>query len=219
MNDLSSAGPSSKKAGKTRASILASAENIFSTKGFAATRLEDVADELGLTRAALFYYFRDKQTLYDAMIADTFGPLARRLDELLDSEISIAERIELAVLAWVDEIVARPTRARIILRVVADGIDQPLQRIFFEDDQIPTKFLQLFQEGRESGDLNPLHDDPFHAASAVIGTTVFYVAALAALMPKGHFEPLDPKQVEAHRLEALHSTRRLLGIADPAIKK
>ncbi|MGB3622989.1 MAG: TetR/AcrR family transcriptional regulator [Ketobacter sp.] len=214
MND-SKDGPISKKAGRTRASILAAAENLFSTHGFASTRLEDVADELGLTRAALFYYFRDKQTLYDAMIAHTFGPLARQLEDLLADDGPVSERIEAATTAWVDEIVSRPARARLILRIVADGVDQPIQRIFFDNDQIPLKFWDLVEQGRKSGELEPLHDDPFHAASAIIGTTVFYVAALASLMPKGQFEPLDPKQTEAHKREAIDTTRRLLGIKPP----
>jgi len=112
--------------------------------------------------------------------------------------------------------VSRPTLARLILRFVADGLEQPTQRIFFDHDDITLKFWTLFQEGRNRGVLHPLHEDPFHAASAVIGTTVFYVGALAALVPAGQFEPLDPEQVSAHKREALYATRRLLGIADPA---
>lgn len=208
----SAAKTNSSKAERSKAAILAAAENHFARFGFAATRLEDIADELGLTRPALFYYFRDKQTLYDATIADSFGSLASKLGELLESELSISERIELAVLAWVDSVVARPNLARLIMRFVADGTDQPTRLIFAQNNQLPMKFFELFQEGQASGEFRPLHDDPFHAASSVIGNTVFYVAALTALVPGGHFEPLDPEQVAIHRREALHSVRRLLGI-------
>lgn len=205
------------KAERSRAAILAAAENHFARLGFAATRLEDIADELGMTRAALFYYFRDKQALYDAMIADSFGTLASRLEEVLVSgSNTISERLELAVGAWVDAVVSHPNLARLIMRFIADGIDQPAQRIFIENEQTPAKFFGLFAEGRATGELKPLHDDPFHAASAIIGTTVFYVAALTALMPNNHFEPLDPEQVAIHRREALHSARRLLGISTGA---
>lgn len=202
------------KAGRTRAAILAAAENHFSLLGFAATRLEDIADELGLTRAALFYYFKDKQTLYDAMIADSFGTLARKLDEVIESsDGTISDRLELGVGAWVDEVMSRPNLARLILRFIADGIEQPAQRIFIENQQIPMKFFQFFEAGQASGELKPLHDDPFHAASAIIGNTVFYVAALTALVPNNHFEPLNPEQATVHRREALHSACRLLGIS------
>jgi TetR/AcrR family transcriptional regulator len=204
------ANPLPSKAERSRAAILAAAENHFSRLGFAATRLEDIADELGLTRAALFYYFKDKQTLYDAMIADAFGGLASQLNELLaPGSNSISRRIELAAEAWVDAVVARPNLARLILRFIADGVDQPLQIISHE---IPQRFFELFEEGRKSGELKPLDPDPFHSASALIGTTVFYAAALSSLIPDKQFEPLDPTQAAAHRKQALHLLRTLLGI-------
>jgi len=217
MSKLSAAkaNTSKSKSERSKAAILAAAEHHFSRLGFAATRLEDIADELGLTRAALFYYFSDKQTLYDAMIVDAFSSLAAKLDHILASNSgSIAARIQMAAEAWVDTIVSRPTLARLILRFVADGIEHPAQRIFINNEDVPAKFWALFDKGRRTGELNPLHDDPFHAASAVIGTTVFYVGALAALVPHGQFEPLAPEQIAAHKREVLHATRRLLGIAD-----
>ena len=204
------------KAERTKAGILAAAENHFARLGFAATRLEDIAEELGMTRAALFYYFKDKQMLYDAMIVDSFSGLTNNLIAVVDAaELSIPERLERAVGAWVDSVVSRPNLARLIMRFVADGIDQPAMRIFIGNEQIPAKFFQLFKLGRETGVLKPLHDDPFHAASAILGNTVFYVAALAALLPN-QFEPLDPDQVAVHRQEALHAARRLLGITTTA---
>jgi len=201
------------KAERSRAAILAAAENHFSRLGFAATRLEDIADELGLTRAALFYYFNDKQTLFDAMIADSFGAFASELSALLEPDVgTISKRLELATAAWIDAVVSRPNLARLILRFVADGIEQTSQRIFIENPNTPQKFFELFDEGCKTGELKPLHDDPFHFASATIGTTVFYVAALATLVPNKQFEPLDPAQAAAHRRQALHLMRSLLGI-------
>ena len=206
--------PSGSKADRTRATILAAAEDLFSKRGYAATRLEDVADVVGLTRAALFYYYRDKQTLYDAVVDDVFGLMARRLEEVFDDTTkTLSERLELATEAWVDSIVERPTLARLILRIVADGSEQPALRTF-ADNRITLKAWALFAEGRKSGEFKPLHDDPFHAASALIGTTIFYVAALAPLVPHGLFNPLEPKQVAAHKREAVRTSRRLLGIAD-----
>jgi len=205
--------PTGTKAERTRSAILAAAENLFAEQGYAAAKLEDVADKLRLTRAALFYYFRDKQSLYDAMLADAFGALAKRLEEVLASEgKSITERIELAAGAWVDALVARPTLARLILRIVADGMHTE-HGVFADDYRLAMKFLALFQQGRKSGEIKPLHDNPFHVASAVLGTSVFYVAALTTLVPHARFEPLDPEQVAAHKREVLLEARRLLGIA------
>ena len=50
--------------------------------------------------AALFYHFRDKQALHDAVIEDIFGALVARLDGAFSMPTSIAARIEQAVEVW-----------------------------------------------------------------------------------------------------------------------
>ena len=203
------------KAQRTRAAILAAAERLFAHRGFAATRLEDVAEAVGVKRAALFYHFRDKQALYDAVIEDAFGALVARLDAAFSAPSPIAARIERAVEAWVDTIVERPTLARMILRHAAEAEERPTRIFFPAAERLLRESWSLFEQGRARGELEPLHDDPFHTASAVLGATVFYVSALASLLPAGEFDPLAPEQVAAHKRDALRTVRRLLGIGAP----
>jgi TetR/AcrR family transcriptional regulator len=203
------------KADRTRAAILAAAEHLFARRGYAATRLEDVGDAVGVKRAALFYHFRDKQTLHDAVIEDAFGELAARLDAAFAAPSTVARRLELAIAAWVDAIAARPALARLILRYAAEAADRPARTLFPAAERIVRQGWALFEEGRASGELEPLHDDPFHAASALIGATVFYFSALVPLLPPGTFDPLAPAQVAAHKRDALRTARRLFGIRTP----
>ena len=72
---------------------------------------------------------------------------------------------------------------------------------------------EVWKEAREKGEVNPLHDDPFHAASAVIGATVFYVAAAAPLAPSSNFRAsLTPEQIAAHKQDVLRTMHMLLGV-------
>jgi TetR/AcrR family transcriptional regulator len=122
--------------------------------------------------------------------------------------------------AWVDALVARPTIARLILRYVADSEERPTQRMYSTSEQLFRTYWALFEQGRASGELKPLHDNPFHAASAVLGHTVFYVCALAPLVPFGNFKSLAPRQVAAHKRDLLHMVQHQLGITDgPRAKK
>lgn len=202
------------KAAQTRAAVLAAAERLFARHGYAATRLEDVADAVGVKRAALFYHFRDKRVLYDSVVEDAFGNLAARLDAALCGPGPIAERFERAVEAWVDTIVARPTLARLILRhaAEAESTERPAKSLFPEAERLVRTGWALFEEGRASGELQPLHDDPFHTASALIGASVFYVSALTSLLPPGDFDPLAPEHVATHKRDVLRSARHLFGI-------
>jgi TetR/AcrR family transcriptional regulator len=203
------------RAERTQASILAAAERLFAGRGYAATRLEDVGEAVGLKRAALFYYFRDKQALYDAVIEDAFGALVARLDAAFSAPSPIAARVERGVEAWVDAIVERPTLARMILRHAAEAEERPTRILFPAAERLLREGWSLFEQGRAQGELEPLHEDPFHTASAVLGATVFYVSALASLLPAGEFDPLAPEQVAAHKRDALRTVRRLLGIGAP----
>nr|WP_277817190.1 TetR/AcrR family transcriptional regulator [Solimonas terrae] len=202
-----------KPAERSRAAILAAAEDLFARRGYAVTRLEDVADAVGLTRPALFYHFRDKQTLYDAVLETAFGSLAKRLEEAMSPPGSITQRIERAAEAWVDGLQERPTLARLILRHVADAEEHPNQLIYRSSDRVLGMAWAMFEEGRKSGELKPLHNDPFHAASAAIGTSVFYVSALASLIPAGSFKPLAPEQLAAHKSDVVFTVRRVLGMS------
>jgi TetR/AcrR family transcriptional regulator len=202
----------SAKAERTRAAILAAAEPLFAKQGYAATRLEDVAEAVGVKRAALFYHFHDKHALYDAVIEAAFGDLVARLDAALSAGGPIAARAEAAVGAWVDALMARPALARLVLRHAADAEERPATSLFPAAERLLRMAWSLFDEGRRTGEIQPLHDDPFHAASALLGATVFYVSALGALLPSADFDPRAPANAAAHKRDALRTARRLLGI-------
>jgi TetR/AcrR family transcriptional regulator len=202
----------SAKAERTRSAILAASEQMFARGGYAATRLEDVAEVVGLTRAALFYYFRDKQTLFDAMLDNAFGSLATHLDDALSMPGSVIARIEGAVNAWVDAVVARPTIANLLLRYAADAEQQSSQQIYSSSERLFRTYWELVELGRANGELKPLHDNPLHATSAVIGHTVFYISAMATLLPSEDFKSLAPEQVEAHKHDLMLTVRHQLGI-------
>jgi len=85
------------KAGRTRTLIREAAERRFSQLGFSDTRLEDIAEDVGVKRAALFYHFRDKRALYDAVVEDVFGGLLARIETILDGPGTVAGRFEGAV--------------------------------------------------------------------------------------------------------------------------
>ena len=59
-----------------RARILATATELFATQGFSATSLQDLADRLDVTKAALYYHFRRKNDL----VAEVLAPMVDDID-------------------------------------------------------------------------------------------------------------------------------------------
>jgi AcrR family transcriptional regulator len=58
------------EAEQTRQSLLDTALTVFSQKGYAATRLEDIAGAAGVTRGAIYHHFTDKAELYRVLLQE-----------------------------------------------------------------------------------------------------------------------------------------------------
>ena len=53
--------------------ILAVAEEIFASEGLAGARMEEIARAAKVNKALLYYYFKDKEAIYDAVLDQVFG--------------------------------------------------------------------------------------------------------------------------------------------------
>ena len=203
------------KAQRTRSAILAAAERQFAQHGFSETRLQDVADAVGLQRPALFYHFRDKRALYDAVMDDVFADLLSRVEAILARSGPLARRIDASVEVWIDALAARPAMARLILRKAADDSPDDPEPLFPRAPAFLAMIRRLVEAGQRSGELNPIRPDPFHVISALVGASVFYFAALRSVLPGQDFDPLAPAELAAHRRDAVRTARRLLGVGAP----
>lgn len=59
----------------TRASILDAAESLFQQRGVSRTSLQDIAQAAGVTRGAVYWHFKDKSDLFNAMMERVHAPL------------------------------------------------------------------------------------------------------------------------------------------------
>lgn len=69
-----------------RADILQAATRLFATKGYHAATLQDIADELALTRPAFYYYFKSKQQILEAVCRDSIDAADRALESVLTQD-------------------------------------------------------------------------------------------------------------------------------------
>jgi TetR/AcrR family transcriptional regulator len=204
-----------RRAAQTRDRILAAAARRFSEVGFAAARLEDVGEEVGIGRSAILYHYGDKRLLYRAVLDAVFGELLDALRAPLLGRGPLGERVEAAVRAFVDFMARHPSAARLAIRECVDP--DPAMRA--EIQALAEPFLALlattFEEGARSGVLRPGHPDPLHFASAVAGATLFYVAALPNVLCELPYDPLARGPLAAHVRDVLGITRCLLGTRGP----
>lgn len=197
----------------TRAQLLAAAETVFATKGYAAARLEDVAERVGIRRASLVYYYRDKAQLYNAVLGSVFSGLIAQVQQAVSATTARPERVEAAVLAWVDYVAARPTTARLLLREIADAAPERPPAVVDYARPLLAALDKTLREGQEAGEFHAV--DSIHLASTIAGATVFFVSATPLLGSDWPHDPLSREQIASHRAEVLRITRRLLGTPGP----
>lgn len=86
-------GRKSVKAEK-RKQILELAKKVFAKYGFAKTTMEDIADELGLTAAAFYYYFDSKDHLFKECVADELSKVVERIEEEIKNVSDPVEKLK-----------------------------------------------------------------------------------------------------------------------------
>jgi TetR/AcrR family transcriptional regulator len=201
----------------TRATIIAAAEAVFADKGFAAARLQDVADRVGIRRPSIVYYFRNKRDLYEAVLNDLFSGLAARIQAAVDSPAPMPERIEAVVNAWVSYVGERPSLARIFLREIAEGLPARSPAMARYVAPISGVVEEAVRNGQQQGIFQPI--DPMHFIITAVGGMVFFTCAIPVLSPSWPFDPLSPEQLHAYENELLEMARRWLGISRPALEQ
>ena len=188
--------PAETKAERTRAGVLEAAERHFAASGFHAARLEDIAGDVGVKRAALFYHFRDKQALHDAVLRQVLGAVLARLQEIMAGELPFAERAEQAAAGWIDLLAERPTAARLILRELAcDEIDW--RRLLPIAAPILDWMRHELREAAARDEIDPVDDEPLALLGSLVGATAF--------------APASEEPLAARRAAAVRHLRRLLG--------
>lgn len=195
---------------QTRESILEAAELLFAERGFATTRLEDVAEQVGIRRASIVYHFRDKRELYDAVLEELVQGMLRRLGPVLTEPGPLRQRVEDTISEFVDFLAERPTIARILLREVADA--QPGEPMALVKHTLP--FYDMVRgvvNERMPGPPRFPKAEPIQLASVIAGTTVFFIVAVPTIVPMLQLDPLQPEALESLKAELRSITVRLLG--------
>src|SRR5919108_5850405 len=78
---------------RTRAAILQAATKEFSQEGVAGARTDAIARAARVNKALLYYYFKDKETLYGAVLDHVFGGLTSAVMEVLARDLPPQEKI------------------------------------------------------------------------------------------------------------------------------
>lgn len=189
---------------QTRAAILEAAMREFALEGVAGARTDAIARAAKVNKALLYYYFKDKEALFGAVMESVFTELTTAIDEALNSSLPPRERFLAYLRAHFDFVASSPLRPRLFHReMMRSGRDgSPHLKNIVQNHLRPTfaRVVSLVQEGIASGDFRPVN--PVHFIPSVIGVIVFYFSTPVPKMVTG-IDPYDPEMIEQRRAEVI----------------
>ena len=189
---------------QSRAALLKAAVQEFSREGVAGARTDAIARSAGVNKALLYYYFKDKEALYDAVLDQVFSGLRAAIHAALSQPLPPKQRLASYVCAHFDYIASNPLYPRIVqaefLRAGRDA--SRLKRI--AQDFFRPVFLEiaaLLQEGAKSGDFRAV--DPVHFIPSMISVIVFYFNTVPIMKVMTGANPMSPRRLAERRAAVL----------------
>ncbi len=141
----------------TEITILDAARIVFIKKGFDGARMQEIADEAGINKALLHYYFRSKDKLFEAVFIETFVKIVPAMLVTLNSNLPLFQKIEVFTSTYIDALAKNPFIPGFILHELAHNEDR-LAKLIRGTGLNPTIFIQQVNyeiaEGR-IGEIDP----------------------------------------------------------------
>lgn len=131
----------------TEEKILYAAKKVFLEKGLDGARMQDIADEAGINKALLHYYFRSKDKLFEVIFKETAGTLFPKFEMILISDIPFFDKIRKIVSSYLDLIVENPYLPLFVLNEMNRNNNLDLKN-FFEQQRgaVVQKFVELVEK-------------------------------------------------------------------------
>lgn len=162
-----------RKSSATRRALVESeiyekAAQLFAERGFAGTSLQDIADALGVTRPALYYYVKSKDEILERLVIETAQNTSAELVRVAaDETLDCLEKLRRQVTTIVSHQAEQPARFRLMILSEADLPEALAAEYNQGRRQSLAAMAQVIQDGIRAGVFRPL--DPRVAALGVIG--------------------------------------------------
>lgn len=194
-----------KNGASTRAAILAAAERAFAQAGFSGARTDLIASEAGVNKALLYYYFKSKQALYEAVLEDHFKEFNRQALAVLANPGPARDVLLRYVSLHFDFISARHRHAPLFQQFMSAGgkRSERLVRTYFTPRS--RAFGALLERGMREGEFR--RADQFHTALSIVALIVFYFSAEPVLRLLGGADAYDSKNLKRRKKEVLDFIR------------
>ncbi len=167
------AQPEIVKNATTEEKIKEAARRVFTTKGYAATRTRDIAEESGYNLALINYYFRSKEKLFDIIMLEHLQLFIHSIKDIVDNQsTSLQEKIEILIGHYIDMLIKNPEIPLFVLNELNANPAKLIEKLGF--NQIENDNVYLVKQWKElAGAKKTLTINPMHIVMNVLSMTIF----------------------------------------------
>lgn len=164
-----------------REQILTTAKSMFIQQGYHGLAMRQISEALGVSKAALYYHFKDKEELFLAILTSYLNDIESLLDRILAEQASNRDRIGM----FVAEVLRQPAEQRAVIRLASQEMAQLSAASRKDFDKLYRqkfigKLVQIFQQGVDNGEFRPLQTEVATWALMGIMYPYFYPAHTGA---------------------------------------
>ena len=186
----------------TRVYILQQAIPLFAARGYSGVSMRDISKAVGISAAALYHHFPDKQNLYLDAMAYVFADKAEGITKVLDEDGPPLERLEQFITRFVELMGNDPDFRALLQRELLDGDEVRLKLLA---EQV---FIGPFQAITALAKELAPDCDPHMLAISMAGLVLFHfeTAPIRRFLPGGKTEHNDLNVIAQHVTRLLIKT-------------
>jgi AcrR family transcriptional regulator len=152
---------------------MSAALDLFIERGYAMTRLEDVAAQAGVSKGTLYLYFTNKEELFKAVVRENLIPVLSEAEEAIDRYTgSSAELFSDFILGWWQRIGATRLSGITKLMIAESGNFPDLSK-FYHDEVITRTnalIIRMLERGITRGEFRPVATR--HAKNVIVAPVI-----------------------------------------------
>lgn len=173
----------------TEQQIIDAARKIFMHKGFSGARMQDIADEAGINKAMLHYYYRSKDKLFDMVFNEAVEKLLSRVSAVFTADLLLEDKIQGVIGSYISSIAENPYLPLFIMNEINQDPDRIIDR-FVNTPSFPNiqEFMMMLNAEMDKGTIRRVN--PVQLMISIVAMCVFPFVAKPLL--KAVFKIGDP---------------------------
>lgn len=141
---------------------------LFEKKGFSATSIQDIVDEIGVTKGAFYYYYSSKEQLLMDIYKEYISDLLERQIQITNTTLTPKEKVTEMVSLLITDIVEKGPSARVFFREMRHLNEENQQEIRNIRKQILLNLKIVIEDGIDKGEFIDV-DRPNMLSLGIVG--------------------------------------------------